>query len=138
MFNTRAGMSEGGISSTISTRLLHLLIEPRFVQGIQLVPILADGKQNSPTNRYSLNYSIEVVELSGYCPPSPKSRTNAFSRLSLDIALLERPPRSRDDRSQQIRYSRARAGSVARTSPNSWREGGAVRADSPRPVANLN
>ena len=43
-----------------------------------------------------------MVELSGYCPPSPKSRTNAFSRLSFEFNLLERTPRSRAYHSQQI------------------------------------
>ena len=42
-----------------------------------------------------------LVELSGCCPPSPKSPTNAFSRLSFEFDLLERTSRSRTYRSQQ-------------------------------------
>ncbi len=43
-----------------------------------------------------------LVELSGYCPPSPRSLNGAFSRLSFDFSLLERPPQSAVYRSQQI------------------------------------
>ncbi len=31
-----------------------------------------------------------MVELSGNCPPSPKSRTDTFSRLSFDFSLRDR------------------------------------------------
>jgi len=44
----------------------------------------------------------ELVELSGYCPPSPSSLTGAFSRLSLEFVLIERTPRSVAYRSLQI------------------------------------
>lgn len=40
--------------------------------------------------------SQTVVELSGNCPPSPKSRTNAFSRLSFDFVLGVRASRNRN------------------------------------------
>lgn len=46
----------------------------------------------------------ELVELSGCCPPSPKSRTKAFSRLSFEFCLLERTPQSVDYRSQQTLF----------------------------------
>src|ERR1700693_6556067 len=38
----------------------------------------------------------KVVELSGNCPPSPKRRTNAFSRLSFDFVLDRRASRNRN------------------------------------------
>jgi hypothetical protein len=47
-------------------------------------------------------YFGELVELSGYCPPSPKSLPGAFSKLSLDFGLLARTSRSGTYRAQQI------------------------------------
>jgi len=47
-------------------------------------------------------HSGKLVELSGYCPPSPKSLVGAFFRLSFDFDLLERTPQSTAYRSQQI------------------------------------
>ena len=46
----------------------------------------------------------KLVELSGYCPPSPRNLTGAFSRLSLGFVLVERTPRSAAYRSLQILY----------------------------------
>ena len=43
-----------------------------------------------------------MVELSGYCPPSPKSLTGAFSKLSFDFDLLARTSQSGTYRTQQI------------------------------------
>jgi hypothetical protein len=43
-----------------------------------------------------------MVELSGYCPPSPRRLTGAFSRLSFEFLLIERTPRSVAYRSLQI------------------------------------
>jgi hypothetical protein len=43
-----------------------------------------------------------MVELSGYCPPSPSNLTGAFSRLSFGFVLIERTPRSVAYRSLQI------------------------------------
>lgn len=60
--------------------------------------------QNKKARRCVLWKFGNVVELSGYCPPSPKSRTNAFSRLSFEFDLLERTPRSRAYHSQQTLY----------------------------------
>ena len=45
-----------------------------------------------------------MVELSGYCPPSPRSLTGAFSRLSFEFFLFDRTPRSVAYRSLQILY----------------------------------
>ena len=47
---------------------------------------------------------MTLVELSGYCPPSPKSLTDAFSRLSFDFDLLFRTSQSGTYRLQQILY----------------------------------
>jgi hypothetical protein len=47
---------------------------------------------------------FELVELSGYCPPSPKSLTGAFSKLSFDFDLLGRTSQSGTYRTQQILY----------------------------------
>jgi hypothetical protein len=44
----------------------------------------------------------KMVELSGYRPPSPRSLTGAFSRLSFEFVLIERTPRSVAYRSLQI------------------------------------
>jgi hypothetical protein len=54
-----------------------------------------------------------MVELSGYCPPSPRSLTDAFSRLSFEFFLIERTPRSAAYRSLQI-LDLARASNQAR------------------------
>jgi hypothetical protein len=43
-----------------------------------------------------------LVELSGHCPPSPKSLPGAFSKLSFDFYLLTRTSRSGTYRAQQI------------------------------------
>ena len=51
-----------------------------------------------------LGWSIKLVELSGSCPPSPKSLTGAFSRLSFEFALFERTPQSGAYRSPQILF----------------------------------
>lgn len=45
-----------------------------------------------------------MVELSGYCPPSPRSPTDAFSRLSFGFVLIERTPQSAAYRSLQILF----------------------------------
>ena len=45
-----------------------------------------------------------MVELSGYCPPSPRSLTGAFSRLSFDFVLIGRTPRSAAYRPLQILF----------------------------------
>ena len=45
---------------------------------------------------------LDLVELSGYCPPSPKSLTGAFSKLSFDFDLLGRTSQSGTYRTQQI------------------------------------
>jgi len=45
-----------------------------------------------------------MVELSGYCPPSPRNLTGAFSRLSFEFFLFDRTPRSVAYRSLQILY----------------------------------
>jgi hypothetical protein len=43
-----------------------------------------------------------MVELSGYCPPSPKSLTGAFSKLSLDFDLFVRTSQSGTYPTRQI------------------------------------
>ncbi len=48
-----------------------------------------------PYVRSSRKESIDLVELSGNCPPSPKSRTAAFSRLSFEFVLDRRASRNR-------------------------------------------
>ena len=40
--------------------------------------------------------SQNLVELSGNRPPSPKRRTNAFSRLSFDFVLIRRASRNQN------------------------------------------
>jgi len=45
---------------------------------------------------------VDLVELSGYCPPSPKSLTGAFSKLSFDFDLLAGTSQSGTYPSQQI------------------------------------
>jgi hypothetical protein len=46
--------------------------------------------------------SKNLVELSGYCPPSPKSLPGAFSKLSFDFDLFARTSRSGTYRALQI------------------------------------
>ena len=41
-------------------------------------------------------YGPELVELSGNRPPSPRSRTSAFSRLSFEFVLSARTSRNRN------------------------------------------
>jgi len=47
---------------------------------------------------------VDLVELSGYCPPSPESLTGAFSRLSFEFSLIARTPQSGAYRALQILY----------------------------------
>jgi len=47
-------------------------------------------------------FLLNLVELSGYCPPSPKSLTGAFSRLSFEFFLFRRTPQSGAYRRPQI------------------------------------
>ena len=49
-------------------------------------------------------FLLNLVELSGYCPPSPKSLTGAFSRLSFEFYLFRRTPQSGAYRRPQILY----------------------------------
>ena len=46
----------------------------------------------------------KLVELSGYCPPSPRRLPGAFYRLSFSFFLFDRTPRSVAYRSLQILY----------------------------------
>ena len=60
-------------------------------------------KSNNPEKRAFLGIDcVILVELSGYCPPSPKSLTGAFSKLSFDFDLLGRTSQSGTYRTQQI------------------------------------
>ena len=56
----------------------------------------------SSGERATRKISRVLVELSGYCPPSPKSLPGAFSKLSFDFGLLARTSQSGTYRAQQI------------------------------------
>lgn len=63
------------------------------------------SRTSTGTARRALRNSaqgLELVELSGCCPPSPRSPTGAFSRLSSEFVLSGRTPRNRACRSPQI------------------------------------
>ena len=62
------------------------------------------NRRKTKTPRLLRGGASYLVELSGCCPPSPKSLTGAFSRLSFDFDLIDRTPQSGAYRSPQIRF----------------------------------